>query len=424
MPRNLLTTASTKPADVLRGWIKTTKDAILVFEGAKAGIVPRVTRRFHDIEKRNIIQSGAIIVFTEEESGIKRWTDPYLWSASRMQGNFLIYREREDEQDLGVTSQPPYSCSTIDASREKLEQYNDSELEHYILGSWNKGRGLKKNGLMKKTISLMMEETTYHLVSYYHPADVRSGLLKMPSCIAELETLDISQALLKSVSQFRQPPIIEIDCAGLAKYIGEKGSEISPPDTSNRPHHSASSAAYSPPHTANSLPLDTPERDISPIPHSTSQSFSHHSTKEIPNSLGSLVLSPGSENSYYCSRDSAVNNASFPQFGSLVNMACDDLPAYYLTAGAGYMVDSWPNSLGQSFLTPHDITHSIPFDTVQAPAISDTNVCGALDSHLSWQAPIIDQEVRFFSAGSFQADETDDVNYGVVPNGYHFAWMY
>ena len=26
----------------------------------------------------------------------------------------------------------------------------DPELEHYILGSWNKGRGLKENGLMKK----------------------------------------------------------------------------------------------------------------------------------------------------------------------------------------------------------------------------------------------------------------------------------
>ena len=76
--------------DILRGWIKTIKDAILVLEATRVGIVPRVTRRFHELEKRSIIQSGAILVFTEEESGIKRWTDPYLWSASRMQGNFLV----------------------------------------------------------------------------------------------------------------------------------------------------------------------------------------------------------------------------------------------------------------------------------------------------------------------------------------------
>ena len=89
MSRPLPASAPPK-ADILRGWIKTTKDAILVFEATRAGIVPRVTRRFHDLEKRSIIQSGAILVFTEEESGIKRWTDPYLWSASRMQGNFLV----------------------------------------------------------------------------------------------------------------------------------------------------------------------------------------------------------------------------------------------------------------------------------------------------------------------------------------------
>lgn len=83
-------TPSGPKSDILRGWIKTTEDAVLVFEATRVGFVPRVTRRFHEIEKRSIIQSGAIFVFTEEESGIKRWTDPYLWSASRMQGGFLV----------------------------------------------------------------------------------------------------------------------------------------------------------------------------------------------------------------------------------------------------------------------------------------------------------------------------------------------
>lgn len=84
------TAAAPPQPEILRGWIKTAKDALLVFEATRVGIVPRVTRRFHELEKRSIIQSGAILVFTEEESGIKRWTDPYLWSASRMQGNFLV----------------------------------------------------------------------------------------------------------------------------------------------------------------------------------------------------------------------------------------------------------------------------------------------------------------------------------------------
>jgi hypothetical protein len=76
--------------NVFYGWIDTTWDALLILEAARRGIVPRVTRRFHDIEKRNMIRSGAVIVFTEEESGIKRFTDPYIWSASRMLGNFMV----------------------------------------------------------------------------------------------------------------------------------------------------------------------------------------------------------------------------------------------------------------------------------------------------------------------------------------------
>ena len=74
---------------MFRAWIKTTYDALLVFEAARRGVVPRVTRRFHDAEKRSMIVSGAVVVFTEEESGIKRWTDPFVWSASRMLGNFV-----------------------------------------------------------------------------------------------------------------------------------------------------------------------------------------------------------------------------------------------------------------------------------------------------------------------------------------------
>ena len=75
---------------ILRGCIKTTADALLVLEASRTGAVPRVRRRFHELEKREIITSGAILVFAEEESGIKRWTDPFLWSASRMQGHFLV----------------------------------------------------------------------------------------------------------------------------------------------------------------------------------------------------------------------------------------------------------------------------------------------------------------------------------------------
>ncbi|KAI0757753.1 Gti1/Pac2 family-domain-containing protein [Daedaleopsis nitida] len=190
--------------DLLRGWIKTTEDAVLVFEATRVGIVPRVTRRFHELEKRSIIKSGAILVFTEEESGIKRWTDPYIWSASRTQGDFLMYRERENEHVPDPGS--PYRCSVLSSPADESETL-DPELEYYILGSWNKGKGLKKNGLMKKTISMTMEGTTYHLISYYYPSDVRSGVLRTPSSMPHLASLRVNPALVQGISHSRQSPL-------------------------------------------------------------------------------------------------------------------------------------------------------------------------------------------------------------------------
>lgn len=71
------------------GWIETTGDALLILEAARRGMIPRVTRRLVDSERR-MITSGSVFVFDEDESGIKRWTDGFFWSPSRILGNFLV----------------------------------------------------------------------------------------------------------------------------------------------------------------------------------------------------------------------------------------------------------------------------------------------------------------------------------------------
>lgn len=79
------------------GWIETTGDALLILEAARRGLIPRVTRRLVDSE-RKMITSGSVFVFDEDESGIKRWTDGFVWSPSRILGNFLVrdhYRSTE-----------------------------------------------------------------------------------------------------------------------------------------------------------------------------------------------------------------------------------------------------------------------------------------------------------------------------------------
>ena len=60
----------------------------------------------------------------------------------------MIYRERDDA--VG-TSSSPYSCSAINANK-AAKAIQDPELERSIYGSWNRGRGLKARGLMKKVM--------------------------------------------------------------------------------------------------------------------------------------------------------------------------------------------------------------------------------------------------------------------------------
>jgi hypothetical protein len=73
-----------------RGYCENTHDALILFEAAKRGIIPRVTRRLTDREKAAMIKSGAVFVFDEHESNIKRWTDGMSWSPSRIYGNYLV----------------------------------------------------------------------------------------------------------------------------------------------------------------------------------------------------------------------------------------------------------------------------------------------------------------------------------------------
>jgi hypothetical protein len=76
------------------GIVETTTDALRLIMAARQGIIPRITRRLNDSERRSMIRSGAVFVFSVEESGIKRWTEGLAWSPSRIVGNFLVRRTR------------------------------------------------------------------------------------------------------------------------------------------------------------------------------------------------------------------------------------------------------------------------------------------------------------------------------------------
>lgn len=214
------------------GWIETTGDALLILEAARRGLIPRVTRRLVDSE-RKMITSGSVFVFDEDESGIKRWTDGFFWSPSRILGNFLLYRETDKR---GAGHRGARSDSADDhqyndgtrpdghsLSRPKGESSSsglDRHRERVLVGSLTNSYKFKSDGLMKKTFSLTIGGVAQHLISYYKIEDVEQGRLRSPSSLPELASLDISPEYLDK-THFRNPPKVEIGVDGVPRYRGE-----------------------------------------------------------------------------------------------------------------------------------------------------------------------------------------------------------
>ena len=66
------------PSESFIGYVGTTHDALLLIHAAQKDIIPRITKRLNDSERRSMIKSGAVFVFRMDESQIQRWTGKSL----------------------------------------------------------------------------------------------------------------------------------------------------------------------------------------------------------------------------------------------------------------------------------------------------------------------------------------------------------
>jgi len=66
--------------ETFHGYVASIKDAILLFEACRQGILKRVQRRPSEAEKKDCVKSGAIFILDEKESRVRRWTDSRKWS--------------------------------------------------------------------------------------------------------------------------------------------------------------------------------------------------------------------------------------------------------------------------------------------------------------------------------------------------------
>ncbi|KAH9966941.1 Gti1/Pac2 family-domain-containing protein [Lactifluus volemus] len=199
------------------GYVETTTDALRLIMAARQGIIPRITRRLNDSERRSMIRSGAVFVFCVEESGIKRWTEGLSWSPSRIVGNFLMYREvgeRNSTRGTDTALLPP-GTSTFRVAPP------GSPVTSYYHGRSDAGGvrdfsgTVRPSGLIKKTITVKVSGTDHHLVSYYREEDIARGLLQRPTSRPDIMALTIPPEMVRATN-FRHPPHVDIGPDGNA----------------------------------------------------------------------------------------------------------------------------------------------------------------------------------------------------------------
>ena len=173
-----------------QGHVATTQDALILFEACLQGHLSPVLRRPHDRERSSLIRSGCVFIYEEKASTIKRWTDGVTWSPSRILGNFLVYRELDKPFPPGEKKRAIKKQQRRPSRPEEL--YSGwsriaSDVESQVIGSLIDSYGFKADGLVKKTMSVMVQGVSHHLVSYYNVHDVIANNFRTPSQTENLQ---------------------------------------------------------------------------------------------------------------------------------------------------------------------------------------------------------------------------------------------
>jgi Gti1/Pac2 family transcription factor len=161
--------------ETYHGHVKTPSDAIILFEACRIGLLPRVQRRLSEKERQQI-KSGSVFVWDEREAGMRRWTDGKSWSASRVSGSFLTYREMEGKRGgngLTPPAQTPRPSVKYCGKKPKEDESDEDGPDGYRY---------KPDGLMKQSFSITTSSGQHlHLISYYARSSPTATELQQPS---------------------------------------------------------------------------------------------------------------------------------------------------------------------------------------------------------------------------------------------------
>ncbi|CAE6398538.1 unnamed protein product [Rhizoctonia solani] len=127
--------------------IRTARDAHMVFEAVRLGVLPMVTQRLSVVDCE-LLQPGQVYCWEQEngETGIERWTDGRRWGASRARENFLFYIEGQ------TTSEQKEGCPSSD----------DYQIPHDQRAPWDFRQDKISSGFTKQTYSAWVKLSPVH----------------------------------------------------------------------------------------------------------------------------------------------------------------------------------------------------------------------------------------------------------------------
>ncbi|CAK7213946.1 Gluconate transport-inducing protein [Sporothrix curviconia] len=248
--------------ETYHGMVRTPADAIKLFEACRLGLLPRVQRRLSEKE-RQAIRSGSVFVWDEREAGMRRWTDGKSWSASRVSGSFLTYREMEGKRGGGFNTMRRVSGKTPDSSgRGSDEDQDDGEPDGYRY---------KADGLMKQSFSITTSNGQHlHLISYYARPGPGDPDLPQPIIDPSLRSVVPVKGMYPESSLSDNIPVTAVSRVSQPPH----GHHHQPPHYAHHPPP--------PPHHYPPGPYGQPGYSWPPSPIATPPYSSHYTTSSAP----------------------------------------------------------------------------------------------------------------------------------------------
>lgn len=188
----------------IKGYVHSHDDALLLVHGIRLGLIKPTLER-PTMEERESIRDGSIYCFRETSEGMKRWTDGKIWSPSKILGHFLLYKE-------------------VPRHLSKSAMKKEREAQRYAYDRLDRNTQYDEDfTLHKRTISIIHENVTYHVIAYFQPFFDKKSISKMPF-FAELQNVILSNKALIS-DQFVNRCIESGDCLMKKYNLPEPRSE-------------------------------------------------------------------------------------------------------------------------------------------------------------------------------------------------------